>query len=266
MNNNWCFRCGVSCLALAVAAAKCVSGAVPEWLRTAADAPVASYASGVSAVVLLDDQTTIVKDDSDITTLHRRAYRILRPQGRTYGTLVVAFDKDTRITGLSGWSISPQGREFEVKGKDAIETSYSPETLYDDSRRKVLEIPAADPGNVIGYQYEQKERPWILQEICRFQDLLPMRRVRFTLQLPATWEFRSFWRNHADVKPRQEGANRWVWELDNVPALAAEPFMPSLHGLAARLAVSYMPPQHDHSRKSAASWKDVGLWYHQLAT
>ncbi len=265
MSNNWCFKHSASCIALAMVAARCVSGAAPAWLRTAATAPVQTYASGVSAVVLLDERSMVVKDSGDITTLHRRAYRILRPQGRTYGKLVVMFDKDTRITGLGGWSIAPQGRELEVKAKDAVETGYSSETLYDDTRRSVLTIPAAEPGNVIGYEYEQKERPQMLQSICWFQDLLPIRQARFTLQLPAGWEFRSFWRNHADVKPRQESANRWIWDLDNIPALETEPFMPPLRTLGASLAVSFLPSRDYATRRSADSWREIGLWYTELA-
>jgi outer membrane protein TolC len=38
--------------------------------------------------------------------------------------------------------------------------------------------------------------------IWKCQDTMPVRRARFTLQLPAGWEFRSFWRNRVRYRRR----------------------------------------------------------------
>src|SRR5438067_5695247 len=172
MSSKSSFKPIGSAVALAMLSIGGLAAGVPDWLRAAAATPAGSYESGVAAVVLLDETITNVKDNGEITTLHRRAYRILNPQGRSYGALAVAFDKNTRISGVAGWSISAQGRDLELKSKDAIETNYSVENLYDDTRRLVLGIPG-DPGNVIGYEYEQKQRPWMLQDIHWFQDQIP---------------------------------------------------------------------------------------------
>jgi hypothetical protein len=38
-----------------------------------------------------------------------------------------------------------------------------------------LRIPAPDPGNIVGYEYEVEEQPIFLQNIWEFQDADPVR-------------------------------------------------------------------------------------------
>src|SRR5215469_16298994 len=106
----------------------------PDGLRALAGQPMPKYPDKTSAVVLLDEQLTSVDHDGEIKTLYRRAYKILRPEGRKYGAVVVYFDQETRLTYLKGWAISLQGTEYEVKETDAAETSPFDEALYVDTR------------------------------------------------------------------------------------------------------------------------------------
>src|SRR5688572_33127275 len=77
-----------------VSAAPAAAGA-PEWLRALAKAPLPAYPPQTEAVMLLDEQVTTVKDNGEITTFYRGAYKILRPQGEGYGTVVVYHDNET---------------------------------------------------------------------------------------------------------------------------------------------------------------------------
>ena len=61
------------------------SAAVPDWLRQAAAETLPKYPDDTSAVVLLDEQVTTVNENGEITTLYRRAYRILRSEERRVG-------------------------------------------------------------------------------------------------------------------------------------------------------------------------------------
>jgi len=183
-------------------------------LRQAAKVQVATSSDDV-AVVLFDEQITTVTSDGEIRSTYRKAYRILRPQGRDLGVVAVNFDSDTQLSFLKGWSITPDNGEYEVKEKDAVETSFSADALYDDKRRKILRIPGADPGSVIGYEYQQKERSSVLQLMWPFQDEIPVARARFELQLPGNWGYSAFWLHHAVVQPRTLGQTHWEWELSS---------------------------------------------------
>ena len=237
----------------------------PDWLRALAGQPLPKYPDNTNAVVLLDEQLTSVDHEGEVKTLYRRAYKILRPEGRKHATFGVYFDQETRLTYLKAWSLSAQGTEYEVKEKDAVETSPFEEALYLDTRLKLLKIPAAEPGSIIGYEYEQRRRPFVLQDMWRFQDELPVRRSRFVLRLPDQWQYRAHFLNHAAVEPQRLGEHQWTWELQDVPAIEEEPSMPSWRGIAGRLAVTYFPAHSLSRGNTYRSWQDVGQWYGQLA-
>src|SRR5262249_49891361 len=84
-------------LAAALSAPSAHAG-VPDWLRQAAAEPLPKYPDDTKAVVLLDEQVTTVSPSGEITSTYRRAYKILRPEGRVYGRVAVPFDTETRLT------------------------------------------------------------------------------------------------------------------------------------------------------------------------
>jgi len=236
----------------------------PEWLRTASHIALPHYPEETNAVLILNEQVTSVTDKGEIKTEHRRAYKILRPEGREHGMVAVYFDSETRLTYLKGWSIASDGTQHEVKEMDAVEASVAGAgVLYQDTRFKLLKIPGAEPGSVIGYEYEQKRRPNVLQDTWEFQEEIPTKHASFVLRLPKEWEYNVVWLNHPPQDPQSSGENQWTWELEDLPAIEPEPAMPHWRALAGRLAVTYLAGQGS-GEKSNASWRDVGLWYSHL--
>lgn len=237
---------------------------VPDWLRQAASESLPKYSDQTKAVVLLDEQATTVRGNGEVTTVYRRAYRILRPEGRGLGTVPVFFDSETRVTSLKAWAIPAHGKEYEVNDKDAFEGAAYPDfVLYADDRAKVLRIPGVEVGSVIGYEFEQRRRPYILQDSFTFQNEIPVHRARFTLTLPAGWEYQENWTNHAAVIPSGGGAS-WTWELTDLPAVEYEHSMPAWRALAGRMVVNYLPSDPTLRGKSLTSWREIGLWYQKL--
>src|SRR5579859_8142307 len=142
----------------------------PDWMHDAARQTLPTYPPETVAVILLDERITTVKDNGEIETLYRRAYKILRPEARDqYGTVFVNFDTETKLSYLKAWAIPPTGPEYQVNEKDAIETGLS-EDLYSDVRHKLLQLPAVEPGSIVGYEYVQKKRPYIFDDNWWFQE------------------------------------------------------------------------------------------------
>ncbi len=251
-------------LAVLLAAAPAARAGAPDWMRALARETLPSYPPETEAVVLLEDEVTTVQDDGEIKTRYRKAYKILRPGGRSYGTVSVYFDNETRLTFLKGWSISARGEEHEVKEKDAVETTPFEGVLYQDTRRKHLSIPAAEPGGVVGFEFEQRHRPYVLQDTWGFQDEIPVRLSRFTLQLPPGWEYKALWRNHEALEPRSAGANQWTWEVRDLPGIEDEPSMPAWQAVAGRMNLKFFSRDPALLGKTQASWSDIGRWYSQL--
>ena len=242
-----------------------VSADAPEWLRAAARATLPQYPPETNAVLIHDEQITTVKDNGEVKTVLRQAFRILRPEGRGYGGVRIGFDSETKLTYLKAWCIPAQGKEYEVKEKDAVELALY-DDLYSDNKEKALTIPAADPGNVVGYEVERKARPNILQDRWRFNGTIPVRLSRFVLQLPPGWEYQAIWINHPEQEPRTLGENTWSWELQNLPAVEIQPEMPPFSAVAVSMAVSYFPRRGDVATRGMGTWHDVGKWYSSLAS
>lgn len=240
-------------------------GSTPEWLKQAAHAPLPTYPADTDAVILLDERVVTVTSAGEIHTTHRRAYKILRPQGRDLGIVRVDFDSETQLKFLKGWSITAENEEYEVKESSAVETSALSESLYEDTRYKVLQIPAASPGNIIGYEYEQRQRPSVLQDIWIFQHEIPVRRARLIVDLGQNWSYATYWRNHASVSPQQAGDHRWTWDLEDIEPIKEEPQMPPERSLAGQLGISFSPQSGAVSKSSQNSWDQVGRWYADLA-
>ena len=151
-----------------------------------------------------------------------------------------------------------------MRRKDVVETGLSRGILYQDSRRKVFQIPGADPGGVIGYEYEQRGRPFVLQDSWLVAREIPVRRARYSLRLPDGWEADPHWVNHPEVAARPAEKNRSLWELENIAAIETEPAMPDWRTVASRLLVGFYPRREDLRDQAHHSWSDVGRWYGDL--
>jgi hypothetical protein len=176
----------------------------------------------------------------------------------------VSFDAQTKVNGLHGWCIPVQGKDYEVKEKDAIESAYMPEfVLASDAKVKILQIPAPDIGNIVGYEYETEERPIFLQDVWEFQEHDPVRESRYSLQVPAGWEYKASWLNHPEVKPTQTGSNSWQWVVSDIKAIRYEAFMPPLDGVAGRMVLSFFTSEKI-ALNSNVDWDAMGKWYSNL--
>jgi len=239
---------------------------VPAWLRSAAANPIPKYSDETQAVLLYDETTIVVKDAGEIHAIHRRVYRILHPGGRDRGVFDVFFDKDTKVLNMRAWCLpAGGGKEYEVKEKDAVETQLTEGELFSDTRHRILRIPASEPGATVAYEYEQRERPQILQDIWWFQSPDPVLQSRFVLQLPPGWRYKAVWIHHDSVSPQEDGNNQLHWDLADVSAVQQEKEMPPAQSIEGRMVVNYLPPS-GAAANSMDSWQDVGKWYAALSS
>jgi hypothetical protein len=252
-------------LALLVLPACVKADNAPDWMRAAAQTKLPEYSKETVAVVLFEETQATVKDNGEIETRTRRALKLLRPEARAeYDYFVVHFDNETKISFLKAWTITSAGKEMELKEKDATEVAVSSFDVFSDKRVKYLKFPEANPGSIVGYEVIQKQRPYLLDDIWGFQYTIPLRRSRFTVQLPPGWEFTTVWANYAEQKPQTIGANAFAWEVTDIPAIEIEPEMPPWEAVAGHMDVKYFPRDAAMRTKTAGSWSDLGAWYSGL--
>lgn len=239
----------------------------PEWLRAAAQDSLPKYPDDTVAVTLLSEQQTTVKDNGDIETRYRCAYKFLRPEARErFGNIVVRFDNETKLSFLKAWTITSTGQQIELKEKDAVESGMTSYDLYNDTRVKVLKLPEANSGNVVGYEYVQRHRPFVFEDNWAFQTSIPTRRSRFSLQIPAGWEFTNYWANYPEQKPQSSVSNQYVWEVNDLPGVEVEPRMPPMLAVAGHMDIKYFPRDAKLRAKTTGTWNDLGLWYAGLTS
>jgi hypothetical protein len=239
------------------------SGDAPQWMHALVNAPLPTYDEKTDAVLLYSETNVTVISADKIRTQVREAYKILRPNGREHGTVYVNSNLQRKVRTLHGWCIPAQGKDFEVKDKDAIEAAPGVNgELASDVKFKILRIPAPDPGNIIGYEYEVEEQPFFLQEFWYFQDIDPVRESHYSLQVPAGWEYKASWLNHEEVSVTESGGNVSQWVLHDVTGIRREPKMPPREGVAGFMIISLFPP--GGVLNGFSNWNEMGKWYVNL--
>jgi transglutaminase-like putative cysteine protease len=240
----------------------------PQWMHAAAAATstLPEHDDKTEAILLYAEDVTTVNADGKTKRIERRVYKILRPEGKRYASAFAITGGDTKIGSMKAWCIPAQGKDYEVKDKDAIERSLSVfgGELVNDLKQRVLPIPAAEPGNVVGYEIEYQSRPYVLEDEWWIQHSIPVKEARYTLQMPAGWRFRSVWLNHAKVEPGESGSNEWRWVVTDEKAITPERRMPPFVGLAGRMIVSFQAPGANQ-QSGFLTWDDMGKWQRDLA-
>ena len=260
----------LSCVALCVltVAPLAVAGSdAPQWMHALVGVTLPSYDEKTDAVLLYSETNVTILSMDKIRTHVREAYKILRPGGRERGTVFVYFNPSRKITNLRGWCVPAQGKDYEVKEKDATDTSATRGfELFSDVKYRVLRIPAPDPGNIVGYEYEVEEQPFFLQDIWDFQGTDPVRESHYSLQLPSGWVFKASWLSHVEVKPDEGSGNVLQWAVRDVKEIRHEPDMPPLRGMAGQMIVSFFPAGGTSRKNEFANWEGMGSWYGNLVS
>lgn len=234
----------------------------PDWMQAQVNVPVPAHDEETNAVVLYSETELVVQAPGKMRRIERQVYKILRRDGASYANVSVNFSPQDRITSIRGWSIPPQGKAFEVKERDSVETALvdiDGGELINDVRRKLMKIPAADLGSIVGYEVEHEVQPYEMTDEWDFQDTVPVREARYTVRLPAGWSYKVFWLNRAQVEPTQVAPGQWRWVATDIVPVKLERQMPPWRGVAARMVLSLQPPSGQGG--GFQSWQDVGSWY-----
>src|SRR5262245_29447168 len=77
----------------------------PAWMHNLVNAPVPAHDEKTDAAVLYSEEIVTVQSADKVKRTVRRAYKILRPNGREHGVVFVTFDQHKKVTSMKGWCI-----------------------------------------------------------------------------------------------------------------------------------------------------------------
>ncbi len=234
----------------------------PDWLKAAARTPVPAVKPHTPAVILSQDVAIFVEDNGKVTRRSRIVYKILNQDGRDLGTYDANYDeKDTRITGLHAWTITPDGKVFEVKQGDSVDVTDDDNfgEGFSDLRKKVIRAMLPDAGNIVAFEIEERDRSDFLLDQFYLQSPLPIVQHDISLTLPSGWSYSAYWTHHPPVAPEQSG-NTYRWHFGSAPAIDFEdqPLHPEWDAVAPRLLVDFHGPGRTDQ---AGTWLNTGLWF-----
>jgi len=239
----------------------------PAWMHNVVSAPLPPHDEKDNTAVLYSERTVNVLSVDKIIIHVREAYKILRPFDDA-GIVGTSFNAQDKITSIRAWCIPASGKDYEVKEKDSVEVALPKidgSELISDVRYKVLRVPAAEPGNIIGYEYEMETQPLVLEDSWYVEQESPARERRYTFILPSGWQYKASWINHSELKPAQANPFEQTWTVQDVKGVRAEGEMPPFAGVAGHMIVSFIPPG-GHATGSFSNWKEMGDWYLNLSS
>src|SRR5262245_58559581 len=108
----------------------------PPWLKDLAQVTVPQYGSKVTTVVLLDEERTTVGDTGRLTTVSRKAIRILARQGADVAFVEQYDSASDKVRDFRVWMIGPSGK-VKKYGNDAIlDIACAENDIYNECRRR----------------------------------------------------------------------------------------------------------------------------------
>ena len=136
--------CGFVLAAMTLAAPNAHAGDAPPWMRALTSVALPAHDDKDSVVQLYSEEILNVSSNGKLKSVRRVAYKILRPDGKDFGVARGYIDSETKITGMRGWCIPAQGKDYEVKEKESVESALPGVTIG----QQVELIPEADPNKV----------------------------------------------------------------------------------------------------------------------
>jgi hypothetical protein len=233
----------------------------PEWLTTAGRVDLAHFGDGSAAVVLGKWTDFTVDATGKFVLSERKAMRVLdRRSAEPYLNAVGYENNDSKVTSIQTWTISPSGRVTQSGKKDLITAADFPDfEVFSDDRMKMIQIPGAEDGALVGFEIVTQGRIAISGQNFRMEEKIPVRQAELHVSVPSG-SLRWFL-NHPDrVQVISQSSNGAAFRIENRLAIPDESDAPPFSSLAAVVFVNYDPK----GPSALKSWEEAGQSYHTL--
>lgn len=252
----------LACYCLFAVAAK---NDFPDWATAATHNTIPSTVGWQpESATLFHEKLLTVSPDGKTIRRERSVTKILRPVARDFFCMT-SYDVDQKLSYMHGWVLAADGKQYAAKDSDFVEVGLDDDrSLHTSTHFRALRAPAADTGAIVACEFEIKERPYINEEIWRFQSSSPLSEGALELDLPPSWQYYAVWKSYSSVQPVEVQPGHWRWSLHNIPAVKVDdvPMHPSQAALEGRVSVHYGSTV---ATTVDDRWRQIGVWVDNLA-
>ncbi|HQU72081.1 MAG TPA: DUF3857 and transglutaminase domain-containing protein [Calditrichia bacterium] len=217
-------------------------------------------------VILFDDCDMEIGEDLRLNIRRRKRIKIFTENGKeNYGTIVVRYHDDERVTNIKAETILPDGKKVKLNKKDIQEEEGNGWKSY------IFPAPGLTPGAVIEYQYDLESKrlanlpAWYFQN----EDFTMMSRLAVTVA--PGYAYNVFFNNTPEIEAQEERVLRsngvrftkYSWTLNNLLPIREEPNMSSRQDYLATLSFQLIHYRDSYNFfRYIRSWSEVvkNLW------
>ena len=205
-----------------------------EELQMASD----PKAPGAAAVILYREERT--DDNLHYHSIAERI-KILSEKGKETATIRVPYDKSwTKVSDIQGRTIHPDGTVYPLTTKPSDLTDVN--SKYFQRNKMVFTLPNVEVGSIIEYRLQIRyDDQWISSPDWDIQREFYVHKAHYFFQPSTHWAPGVMWASH--VKPGTkliaDSQGRYTYDVEDVPALPEEDWMPPLNSLTMRIQFYY---------------------------
>ncbi|QDK78457.1 DUF3857 domain-containing protein [Spirosoma sp. KCTC 42546] len=224
------------------------------------------------AVVRQHDMVFTVKSAGEASQRVHSVITVLDKQGDDFASMVVGYDKLSKINDLEGALYDADGKLIKKLKKADVEdySTYTDYNLFDDQRVKSASFPKQPTyPYTVEFLVETTERnlmfypTWMPQN----KEHLALQQATFTVNMPVGLSLRYKEMNlpvPGTAIATPDGGKTYVWKLANRPALEFEPLSPPARE---QIPMVYAAPTDfdvQGYKGKVTSWRDIGKFYYTL--
>lgn len=244
-------------IAVGEAAAKYDVASIPAPLR-----------ENAVAVVRENHSRFEVSNESRAKLTERKVITILERKAEGMADLIVPYDSYKRVRSYKVTLYDAQGKKIrDLKKDEFTDRSNSGSSHYDDARILFTDIYVSQLPFTVEMEYELEFRNGFFFFSWYPQDKLELsvEKASHTVVVPRGMEFRHRARNREDLQPTVSADNTtWVWQLESLPAIKNEAYMPPLEQLVPHVLLGSSRFHYGGTNGNMSTWQDYGKWAYEL--
>jgi len=237
---------------------------VPQWGLDAAKNPTPAYVKDAATVILFHEYVENVDAQGRAVEIERKAFRILKVQGRSDAMCIVRYNADEKINSFREWTITADQKQYQAQDTDFVDIGDpSAPVMLSTAKYRAVRPPAADVGATVICESEELLPPYDQEKLWGIQEDVPVVFQALEVDLPAGRAHSEAWHKFTPVKPVEVAPNHWRWEIKDMPALMLRDVKssPDSSALAARMSVQWGDAAIDGKDNQ---WRAIGQWFTTL--